>query len=614
MATRVFKYGLLLPRKEDNAAIWGQMRAAHHYYNKLIEIERRRRKAYRELRSELNREVATLEGQIAELSARIDVCLTGLQSERKAKRSARTKGPEKEEAKRLKAERRVLVEAIKKARATAKEDPVLKAAVEKLDERSHQEMLEARANCGVYSGTYLLVEAAFHQARKARVDPEFKRWDGTGRLGVQIQRGIEVPALFARDTRIQITPVDPGAWALKKQPPDAPQPVPRAFEQPRRERRKRSRTVLRFRVNSNKKGGPVWAEWPMVMHRPLPEGALIMGATISARKHANWTRYSVDIICRVPDVVPNPGPKMIGIDLGWRKIGEEIRVASWVDSDGKQGELRLPPIIQARNKTPRNLRGVRDEHRDKMLPVLVAAIKPLTLPDETKERTEALSMWRSFVRLHKLFWFWKTNRFEGDEVAFHILETWHHRDLHLYQYECGARSGALGHRQEIYRIFAAQLAKTYGRVVLERWNISEVAERKPPEEDTADSRDPNRQRFDAGVSELRLAIINAVERDGGLVWRTPAEYTTLKCHACGHVHEEHITKIEHTCDNCGLVWDQDENAARNLLASGVAMQNDPELLLAANPPPKPRKPRFANKRKPKPPSESKIDDRSQLDL
>ncbi len=73
------------------------------------------------------------------------------------------------------------------------------------------------------------------------------------------------------------------------------------------------------------------------------------------------------------------------------------------------------------------------------------------------------------------------------------------------------------------------------------------------------------------MSELRGAIVNAVRGRGGQVERVPAQHTTTTCHACGTVNEFNAAQnLEHTCSSCGTLWDQDGNAADNILGTQLA--------------------------------------------
>src|SRR5205807_6540186 len=83
----------------------------------------------------------------------------------------------------------------------------------------------------------------------------FHRWDGRGRLAVQLQGGLPVADAFGSDSRLRIAPVPAGAWE-RGAPPSA------------------RRTTVQLRIGSEGRE-PVWATVPVVLHRPLPPAAQI---------------------------------------------------------------------------------------------------------------------------------------------------------------------------------------------------------------------------------------------------------------------------------------------------------------------------------------------------
>jgi transposase len=61
-----------------------------------------------------------------------------------------------------------------------------------------------------------------------------------------------------------------------------------------------------------------------------------------------------------------------------------------------------------------------------------------------------------------------------------------------------------------------------------------------------------------------------VAKRGGTLLEADPKNITRRDHACGHLDEERPTALLHTCKGCGRRYDQDHNAAQNLLAQVVA--------------------------------------------
>lgn len=73
----------------------------------------------------------------------------------------------------------------------------------------------------------------------------------------------------------------------------------------------------------------------------------------------------------------------------------------------------------------------------------------------------------------------------------------------------------------------------------------------------------------AFFSEL---LSTPLKKQGGTVLRIKADHATMSCHACGAVDKWNPAEtLTHTCTKCGLSWDQDYNAARNVLKQGLAV-------------------------------------------
>src|SRR5882724_4703737 len=68
------------------------------------------------------------------------------------------------------------------------------------------------------------------------------------------------------------------------------------------------------------------------------------------------------------------------------------------------------------------------------------------------------------------------------------------------------------------------------------------------------------------VGELR----HSLRFSGAKVVFSKTADTTRECHRCGQLCEwDQAADLTHTCEHCGATWDQDDNAALNLLARGV---------------------------------------------
>ena len=412
-------------------------------------------------------------------------------------------------------------------------------ALEACEAKAAEAIRRARADSGLYWGTYLCVEDAAQRSRRtSREAPRFRRWDGSGLLATQLQGGLAVPDLLAgTDRRAQL--VGEG-----------------------------KRRLLRLRVGSTGRD-PVWAAFPMVYHRDLPPEGTVKWARICCHRLGTHTKWSAQIVLDgLPEVtLPTPTRGTVAIDVGWRRFDEGVRVATWVDDEGETGELLMPHELVERWHKVEDLRSIRDTNfnhaRDELREWRSLETLPdsKALPDWLRETTKALHAWRAPARLAALALRWRSQRFEGDETGFEPLEAWRAHDRHLLEWEANQRENVLRSRRERYRLFARKMA-TYRQIVVEKLDLRDFAE-LPPKPRLRASRG---RRFAASLSELLACLADAAGRAGSEWIEAPSAYTTHTCSACGSLEKfDAAVEVEHSCGECGQRWDQDENAARNLL-------------------------------------------------
>jgi hypothetical protein len=172
-------------------------------------------------------------------------------------------------------------------------------------------------------------------------------------------------------------------------------------------------------------------------------------------------------------------------------------VGHWRDHEGCAGEILLRERdVAAIRKSTSDIRSVRDQIRNDVVPRIVDAIGASKLPPWLAEAKAALHLWRSQERIHRLHHQWSTEAPNAAPEALAILTEWVHRDRHLWQYADGMRGQSLRRRREQYRIQAATWARRYRTVILDDRNLSREA-RWGEESDV---------RFLAGPSDLRSAL------------------------------------------------------------------------------------------------------------
>ena len=553
---RVYRYGLLAPTT-GRLLVLEQMRKANAYRNDLVQIERGRRAAVRALLTR-HGDVAALDVAAEALAEVLRAALHDARAER-VRLESRTNTPAVREAvasaRRRASEARARVTA---ARRAARADEVTRAAADQVEALAGDLRRAARAlvsQAGLYWGTYQLVEEAAQQSASTTAlfyglepkDPPFRRFSGEGQVSVQVMNGMSAAdATGCEDRRVRLRLVT--------------------------QRRSGDCYELSLRVGSDEKKMPLWAVFPLKMHRALPPGATIKRVTVDLTYRgpkAEWSALFVvgsdaaRIPCGKTGAPERCGTGAVAIDLGWRRLPDgDLRVAVAFDGTRDQ-ELRLPAYTMESFDKIEGLQGVRDRLLHGMLAVVQGVREHA--PVWFRDRTVHVHAWRSERRLAGLVTRWRADRFPGDEEAFAQADAWSRSDRHLWWYESGAAINVHRRRRDLYRRWAADLARKYAVLVLEKFDLRSVTRVPPVGRDTHQAELARRQRRIAATSELRSALENAFRARGGEVVVVSAVETTMRCNVCGLVEVfDAAAKVRHTCAN-GHEWDQDENAGRNLL-------------------------------------------------
>jgi hypothetical protein len=300
--------------------------------------------------------------------------------------------------------------------------------------------------------------------------------------------------------------------------------------------------------------------------------------------HAEW---SLELTLADIEAPPCRGDGSVAVDLGWRQVAatadelaarrngpdHAIRVARWIDDDGTAGELRLPPELLGGLTKPEGIRAVRDRAFDAARATFAQWLETATdVPDWLREATATIARWQSCARLAYVTRRWVDEGVAPEHAKVHAaLEAWRYHDWHLWHYESHQRKGAHRRRKDLYRVTAARLAERYATLVIEDFDLRRLARRAPVEDDVGADDIARSNRHLVATSELRSALLNAFASRGGDVVTVAAEWTTQWCAECEALGEENpierfdaAAAVMHRCQR-GHVWDQDTNAARNIL-------------------------------------------------
>lgn len=599
---KVYRCGAMSPLdQKEQSLVAEQMRLASRYFNDLCAIERAARDAIRDV----------------ELDAGLRPARDALLGARRREAEAAAawaaagrpaSGPAREDVDVARASLKAARQAFKAARQEVARRPEVAAATAEIRAKQASLKIDAREVSGVFWGTYLVVEPSHEQSLKRRGEdgksrtiplwddgepdgPRFRRFDGDGTVSMQLQKGMTVEELFGgRDRRVRVERLPLRTEPSRRGPPPDP-------NSNRSRRRGGHAYRLWLRVGSEGRE-PVWARFGLVVPRPFPADANFKWVHVHRSTVGHSTEWEAHFVVETRELPADPpcdrpAAGEVYVEFGWRVVPEGLRVATWLAPSGETGHLVLDRRTVEGIEKSAGIRAVRDRNANEALGGLLSLLRrdPASLPPWLPEeaRRTSLHAWRSPERLQRLvrrvsaelglratradYDAW--SRPAGpDAWTARDLEIWRHQEWHLYDYERNQDLGARRNRTDIYRRFAADLARRYGTLVYEDFDLSQVAEtpktkaRKAgtePEPDSAMARTARANRFVAAVGELRSACVQAFASRRREHYEVEVDLGTQRCNACGcRDRWDAAPRIEHTCSGCGVTFDQDVNHVRNM--------------------------------------------------
>lgn len=412
--------------------------------------------------------------------------------------------------------------------------------------KAAEKRLAAEASeVGLYWGSKAIVMQSVEPMKKGKIWPAFREQRFDGKIAVQTQNGLSLSELYAcENTLVRVEPLDPAVFEIRN--------------------RKHRRTVCMLRVGSDAKKKPVWAKLSFIMHRPIPEGSRVQWVYLLRRKiglHVSWRLQFVLARASWPSKHAS-GVGKIGLDVGWRLFPDRLRVAVYRDSQGNEREIAIENKFLYRWKKYDELQAIRSRTLNEIRDTL-SAWKKIQGDDPPKwfvDETWTLSAWKSPVRFYRLVEKWREMAIDGDDEIFRQVEAWVKQDRHLFRWQASLKRQAIAWRDDFYRKKAIELRASYGSVKIESVDWHDLKKK-----DNVESGEYQLSRYYSDVAAVGrfLAILAATMPTEGM----RASNTTSACHSCGEICIFNRRKLVHVCQCCGAEWDQDSNAAENLLKS-----------------------------------------------
>lgn len=442
-----------------------------------------------------------------------------------------------------------------------------KDLLKKVNEIRKEKVKAVRQNSGLYWGNYNRVLDSYETARKlcmkkGRKVQYFDESRVDGCLTVQVQRtksglGASPDELMNGSFYpVQIKHVDPEVEML-----------------PRAARTRACKTELTMRVDAA--GHMVTC--PLWLHRSMPRNARIKRAQLVWKKEGEQIKGKLCLtISQEKQEKINPAVSARGIDMGWRKQADgSLLVATSVSSDGEWFCYALPADWMKGMDQVERLHAHIDDG------LLVAADFIYKNKESLPEIITSSSSWKPglgarHVNAQALHDAVRALKWEVPDEILH----WYKRYRHLSLWRDNLRAKLIRRRREIYRLAARKIALSSAVVGIEDMDLSKMAMTKKRDDAQENElwEEARANRVRACVHQLRSEIEHQAAKHGTQVIYATAN-TTMRCRDCGSVTgQNRREKKVWTCENCGARWDQDHNAAGNLLA--VAVDNANVELLA----------------------------------
>lgn len=336
------------------------------------------------------------------------------------------------------------------------------------------------------------------------------------------------------------------------------------------------------------------------IHRPIPDNALLKRVNFCGDlvRPFGW-RWSIVFTLEVPEL---PKSRQTGracaIDLGWRNMGDYLRVGTVTDSNGNRFEMRLPfnlnsskeraviKFLESRKKRGRvgfdllpevsiQREGQIQSMWSLRLEQVKTAIKPILgqIPEDLRPAKAGYHMLGNgrvlsiYYQMERQF---KEGVLAGDRPQIlDILQAWAEESKVFHRRLTHCRESYLKARDWYYGNLAAWLAETYDIIAwegdLDLKEMSEVQGKNAATKAEKHALDESQKyRKFACLYDLRLKIEHSVRKRGKELTKMKTAYSSSVCAICGSTIVTSKLHLEVKCKK-GHAVDQDLNTTEYFL-------------------------------------------------
>ena len=140
------------------------------------------------------------------------------------------------------------------------------------------------------------------------------------------------------------------------------------------------------------KASKIYAEFDVVLHRPIPKGAQINNAKLMRRRIGDRFKYTVNFSVRVPAAAKSKAPKhAIGVDIGFRRLLNGAIRAAMIGSTDKNFGFQTVELSKRYVERVNHIEALQSDLDDsagelgkRLKPLIIAGS---VLPEEHAKRT-----------------------------------------------------------------------------------------------------------------------------------------------------------------------------------------------------------------------------------
>ena len=355
------------------------------------------------------------------------------------------------------------------------------------------------------------------------------------------------------------------------------------------QRRHAGRVTVRLRYGRADDGQMLLVDLPVQQHRQLPADADITGARLTLRQTPAGLRAQLNVSATLPDTTIRRSGPTVAVHLGWRRTEDGLLAATWRSTRALQipadlratvtsettctGRVILPAQIRAAFGRAEAIRAQRHQATHALQLSLVAWLTrhgPIADPHQPGGLLDAESVqqWRGSAPFAALAAAWSTTPPPGGESIAALLARWQRRDTTLRRGpDLGQRRHTSAARDDLYRRFAALVARQAATVVIDDIVLAELTARSIPRPTPA-HRHITRARIHVAPGRLR-ALLKAAAAAHGCTITEVGRIGLSRIHAngCGHENpsDNRYQSALVACDGCGQTYDQDHAATALML-------------------------------------------------